>query len=204
MFKEFSKFYLQKVESLKKQGLVYSINSNGKIIGTLQETNNSSKQIRNQLIKLISLFLLTIPKRIILENLDLELLDEEGIMLGTIKKEVGFYKDLILYSKNGEHIATVKSTVKVKSLSITVIDANGNNFIKAMGRYGATDFTVSDSSTSKQVSSIRKRSLVYETIKENLINNDVYHIENSYHKEELTLALIGIVVAIDIYFHMGQ
>lgn len=44
MFKEYTDFYLQKVESLKKTELVYSINANGKIIGTLPETKNSSKK----------------------------------------------------------------------------------------------------------------------------------------------------------------
>ena len=192
------------MKSLKKTGLVYSINANGKIIGTLQETKNSSKKTGNQLIKLFSLFFLTVPKRIIIENLELELLDEEGELLGTLKKEIGFHKDLILYSKNREHIATVKSTVKIKSPSITVINANGNELLKAIGSYGATDFSVSDSITSKQVSSISKRSLVYQTIKENLFNNDVYHIEDRDLKEDITFALIAIVVAIDIYFHAGQ
>ena len=46
--------------------------------------------------------------------------------------------------------------------------------------------------------------LNYETIKENLFNNDVYHITNSDHKEEVIFELIGIVVAIDIHFQMGQ
>ena len=44
MFKEYTNFYLQKVESLKKTELVYSINAKGKILGALQETKNSSKK----------------------------------------------------------------------------------------------------------------------------------------------------------------
>ena len=203
LIKGYSKFYLQKVESLNKQGLVYSINSDGKTIGELQESQNSSKKAGNRMIKLASLILLAIPDRIIVESLEIDLLDEEGKIVGSIKKEIGFYKDFILYTKNGEHIATVKSISKAKSPSIKVIDANGNELLTAIGSYDALDFTVRDSSTNELVTSIKKRSLFYETIKENLFNNDVYHIENSKHKDNIIFALIGIVVAIDIHFRMG-
>ncbi|WP_148629678.1 hypothetical protein [Bacillus sp. E214] len=204
MIKGYSKIYLQKVEGLNKQGLVYSINTDGKTIGKLQESKKSSKKAGNQMIKLASLLLLAIPQRIIVENLEIDLLDEEGKIVGYIKKEIGFYKDLTLYTKNGEHIATVKSISKGKSPSIKVIDANGNELLTAIGSYDAIDFTVRDSSTNKLVTSIKKRSLFYETIKENLFNNDVYHIGDSDHKEDIVFELIGIVVAIDIHFHMGQ
>ena len=203
LIKGYSKFYLQKVESLNKQGLVYSINSDGKTIGELQESQNSSKKAGNRMIKLASLILLAIPDRIIVESLEIDLLDEEGKIVGSIKKEIGFYKDFILYTKNGEHIATVKSISKAKSPSIKVIDANGNELLTGIGSYDALDFTVRDSSTNELVTSIKKRSLFYETIKENLFNNDVYHIENSKHKDNIIFALIGIVVAIDIHFGMG-
>lgn len=203
MIKGYSKIYLQKVESLNKQGLVYSINTAGKTIGKLQESKKSSKKAGNQMIKLASLILLAIPQRIIVENLEIDLLDEEGKIVGYIKKEIGFYKDLTLYTKNGEHIATVKSTSKGKSPLIKVINANGNELLTAIGSYDAIDFTVRDNSTNKLVTSIKKRSLFYETIKENLFNNDVYHIENSDHNEDVLFELIGIVVAIDIHFHMG-
>lgn len=203
LIKGYSRFYLQKVESLNKQGLVYSINSDGKTIGELQESQNSSKKAGNRMIKLASLILLAIPERIIVESLEIDLLDEEGKIVGSIKKEIGFYKDFILYTKNGEHIATVKSISKAKSPSIKVIDANGDELLTAIGSYDALDFTVRDSSTNELVTSIKKRSLFYETIKENLFNNDVYHIENSKHKDNIIFALIGIVVAIDIHFRTG-
>ena len=98
----------------------------------------------------------------------------------------------------------MKSTSKGKLPSIKVIDVNGNELLTAIGSYDAIDFTVSDSSTNELVTLIKKRSLFYETIKENLFNNDVYHIENSDYKEDVIFELIGIVVAIDIHFHMGQ
>ena len=45
MFKEHTKLYIQKNEHIKKAGLNYSIHSNGKVIGTLQETEKYSKRV---------------------------------------------------------------------------------------------------------------------------------------------------------------
>ena len=204
MFKEHTKLYIQKNERINKARLNYSIHSNEKVIGILQETEKYSKRVGNRLLKLLSLLFLATPKRMIIEKLELQLVDEDGKLLGTIEKEVGFDKDLILYSKNGNLIATVKSNVKLKSPTITVMDESGNELLQAKSSYGATDFLVSEISTNKYVSTISKRSLVYETIKENLLNNDVYHIENRDLDERITFSLIAMGVAVDIYFHAGQ
>ena len=204
MIKGYSNVYLQKIEGVNKQGLIYSINSDSKTIGKLQESKNSSKKAGNQMIKLASLIFLAIPERIILESLEFDLLDAEEKIVGSIKKEIGFYKDIMIYAKNGEHIASVKSISKAKSPSIKVIDANGNELLTAIGSYDALDFTVNDSKTNELITSIKKRSIMYETMKENFLNNDVYHIENSNHKEDVLFKLIGLVVAIDTHFHMGK
>ena len=203
MFKEHKKIYIQQEESYKKSGLVYSIHSNGKVIGTLQETEKYSKKVWNQFIKLFNLFFLA-PNLMVIEKVELQLVDEEGKVLGTIEKGVGFNNDLILYTSSGEQLAVVKSNVKMKSPSMTVTDAKGNELLQAKSSYGAIDFLVCESVTSKHISSISKRSLVYETIKENFLNNDVYHIENSDLDEHITFSLIAMGVAIDIYFHVGQ
>ena len=204
MFKEHTKLYIQKNERINKARLNYSIHSNEKVIGILQETEKYSKRVGNRLLKLVSLLFLATPKRMIVEKLELQLVDEDGKLLGTIEKEVGFDKDLILYSKNGNLIATVKSNVKMKSPTITVMDETGNKLLQAKSSYGATDFLISERLTNKHVSTISKRSLVYETIKENLLNNDVYHIENRDLDERITFSLIAMGVAVDIYFHAGQ
>lgn len=203
MFNE-SKVYIQKDESIKNLGLVYSINSDGKVIGTLHETNKYSKKVGNRFVKLFSLLFLAMPKRMIIEKVELQLLDEEGKLFGTIEKEIGFNKDLILYSSSGEQMARVKSNVKMKSPSITVTDTKGSELLHVKSSYGATDFLVSESLTRKHVSSINKRSLVYDSIKENFLNNDVYHIDNENLDERIIFSIIAMVVAIDIYFHAGQ
>jgi len=204
MFKEHTKLYIQKNERINKAELNYNIHSSGKVIGTLQETEKYSKRVGNRLLKLVSLLFLATPKRMIVEKLELQLVDEDGKLLGTIEKEIGFDKDLILYSKSEHLIATVKSNVKMKSPTITVMDETGNELLQAKSSYGATDFLVSERLTNKQISSISKRSLVYETIKENLLNNDVYHIENRDLDERITFSLIAMGVAVDMHFHAGQ
>ena len=197
MFKEYTQFYIQNIQSFKNRGLAYSINSNRKRIGTVQETEESFNNTGNQLIRLTTSF---ISARINAERLHLEVADEEGTRMGSIRKEFGLEKDLILFDQDGSQLATVISTVKMKSPALTVLDSQGNEYLNAAGTYGATDFTVADNN-GKLVSSIKKRSLVYETIKDNLLNNDVYHIDNSNH--EVTFGLIGIAVAIDLYFQEG-
>lgn len=203
MLKEYTEFYVQKVESLKKPGLLYSINSNKKIIATLRQTKNSSNQTRNFLLKVFSLFFLA-PNRIIIEEVKLELVDEAGELLGTNKKGLGLHKDFEIYSKNGRHLGTLISKMKASSPSILVVDANGDDLIKGTGRYGATDFSVKSCSSNKQISTIRKHSLLYETIKEYFFNNDVYHVGNKDLDKDVTLSLIAMDVAIDLYYHLGQ
>ena len=197
MFKEYTQIYIQNIQGFKNKGFAYSINTNRKRIGTVQETEESFKNTGNQLIKLATSFM---SARMNAERLHLEVADEEGTRMGSIRKDFGLEKDLILYDQDGSHLATVISTVKMKAPALTVLDGLGNEYLNAAGMYGATDFTVADSN-GKLVSSIKKRSLVYETIKDNLLNNDVYHIDNSNH--EVTFELIGIAIAIDLYFQEG-
>ena len=197
MFDEYTQIYIQNSQSFKNRGLVYSINSNINQIGPVQETEESLENYGNRLIKLATSF---ISSKITPEKLHLEITDKEGMRMGSIRKEFGLEKDLLLFGQDGSHMLTVISTVKIKSPALTVLDGLGNECLNAAGTYGATDFIVSDS-RGKQVSSIKKRSLVYETMKENLLNNDVYHIDNSNH--EITFGLIGIAVAIDLYFQEG-
>ncbi|QDP41507.1 hypothetical protein [Radiobacillus deserti] len=202
MFKEYAEMYMQKDESFKKQGLAYSIYSNGKRVGVIQEIKHSSW--RNIFIKLLSLLFLTAPKRMIVEELELEVLDEEEKVLGTIEKNVGFFKDLTLFIHDGELIATVQSTVKTQTPSLTVLHPNGESWIQATGGYGAIDFSVNDSNTTGEISTIRKRSIPYSTMKENLLNNDAYYFQNSNPDGRVVFLLIGLVVAIDLYFHLGE
>ena len=201
VIKGYSKCYIQKAANQRE--LVYSIVSDGQTIGKLRESKYPEKKAENILVKLVSLYFLSFTGRMIVERIEMEVLDDKGILVGKIIKEMGFYKDLLLYSQNGIHIATVKTTAKGKAPTIKVADATGNGTLHAVGSFDAIDFTVSESSTSKGVSSIKKRSLIYDTVKENFSKHDVYHIENSCDENDILFELIGIAAAIDIHFHRG-
>ncbi|UOR12842.1 hypothetical protein [Halobacillus amylolyticus] len=192
MFEKYNEIYLKKDTYLKSQGRIYSLTSTNKMIGTIEETLESTKNIVNQLLNLITLFSVT--------SLELNVMDNKAKVLGTIKKEKGFYKDFLLFSSNGEHMATIKPTIKIKSPLMNVIDVNENNLIKAVGVYGATDFSVIDCRTNKQISTIKRRSLVSTTIKENLLNDDGYYIDNTNQDSLTSFALIAMSLIVDIYF----
>ncbi|WP_456276663.1 hypothetical protein [Bacillus sp. AK128] len=191
MFEQHNEIYLKKETLYNSQGKRYSISSNRKVIGTIEETS-TSKNIGNYFLKLLTLFSAV--------SLELRLLDHKDNKLGTITKEKGFNKDFLLYSEKGEHVATIKPSVKIKSPAFTVYDENGNNIIKVIGRYGATDFSVIDCRTEKQISTVKRRSLVYTTIKENLLNDDGYYIDNSAQESLTTFSLLAIGIMSDLYF----
>ncbi|MBP3953650.1 hypothetical protein [Bacillus suaedae] len=88
----------------------------------------------------------------------------------------------------------------MKSPTLTVISPNGDELIKANSGYGATDFSFVDRKTNEQFSTIKKRSLAYDNIKENLVNHDGYHIDNTNHDSLTSLALIAMSIMVDIYF----
>ncbi|SHG79108.1 hypothetical protein [Ornithinibacillus halophilus] len=202
MFNDYSRIYVQRKDSIKTARLYYSINSGETVIGNIHEVKKPSGNFKDKAMKLVSLFLLNSP-RIIVESLVFHV-TAGAEKIGYIQKDAGFYKDLNLYSVDGSLIATVKSTFKVSTPSILVVDQVGDELIKATGGYGATDFNVLDCQTGNQISSIQKRSLVYESIKDNLLEHDVYHIDSSKLSSNVIFALLGAVIALELYFHGGR
>lgn len=190
MFDEYNTIYIK--QDMRLQGRKFSLLSDKKVIGTMEESLESTKDVGNQLLKLITLYHFT--------SLQLHVLDQEENVLGIIKKDKGYYKDFMLYSKEEEYLATIKPIVKVKSPMMTVIDANNEEIIKAIGGFGATDFSVIDCKTENQISTIKRRSLIYETVKDNFLNDDGYYIENVEHNSLITLSLLAMGVILDLYF----
>lgn len=191
MFEEYGEIHMKRISS-QNHGNDYSLYSDESMIGTIKEISASSRII-NRLSHLL------LPLQAV--ELELQLLDAEAKLLGIIRKERGFHKELFLYSEEEEHIATLKHTGKIKSPKITVMDENGNNLMKADGNYGATDFSVVDSRINRQISYVKKRPFASGTIKERLQNSDVYYnIENNRRECPITFALITICVALDLYF----
>lgn len=197
MFEDFDRFYIQRNTNLIR-GLAYSFISDNKVIGTIRE-RDKSKTLGNKIIKFLRSFLLNDSG--IIEKLDLELADMKGNRLGIIKKDIGFKTDFNLYDENEEYIASIKLKPKLNSPVITAVKENNEPFLKAAGGYGATDFSVSDSKTEEEISTINKRSISYEKVRDNLYYNDVYHIKNEKLSSEETFIVIAMVISADLYYH---
>ncbi|OIU68569.1 hypothetical protein [Rossellomorea aquimaris] len=190
MFEQNNQIFLQKdTVSIRKK---YTISSDKKIIGTVEETMESSKNIGRQLLNLIGLNSAA--------SIEMKLMDEKENTIGIIKKKPGFYKDFLLYSEHGDHLATITSEVKVNSPRLTVYDVNGMKIIEATGGYGATDFQVIDQQEGRLVSTIKRRSMVYSTVKENLINDDGYYIDCTAAEGVFNFYLIAMGIVVDYYF----
>ncbi|TXC92888.1 hypothetical protein FS935_01465 [Metabacillus litoralis] len=72
--------------------------------------------------------------------------------------------------------------------------------MKANGGYGASDFSVVYSKSNEKISTLKKRSLVNNTLTENLLSQDGYYISN-FNQDCLTsLAVITMSIMVDIYF----
>jgi hypothetical protein len=192
MFDQYNEIFLKKDTFFKSQGRMYTLTSNNKIIGTLEETIESTKDMGNQLLKLITLYNVA--------GITLRVLDNKENLIGVIKKEKGFYKEFKLFSKDNKHLATIEPIVKIKSPMMTVVSPNGDELIKAKGGYGSTDFLVIDRKTNKKFSAIKKRSLVYNGIKKSMVNHDGYYIDNTYQDCLPSLALMAMSIMVDMYF----
>lgn len=194
MFERYTEIQTKRKSGLNFNRKIYSLSADKKEIGSLRETGASSTGIGNKLLKLTNLFNMA--------GMELDLFDTKKNRMGKIKKEKGMDKSLFLFSENGAHIATVKLKVKSKLPRVTVVDPEGNELARADGNYGATDFSITDSGTSKQVSYVKKRPLEDATFKEQLCCEDSYfNIHSRWQEESITFALIAMCVALDLYFH---
>ena len=66
------------------------------------------------------------------------------------------------------------------------------------------DFSIENKQTGKEISTIKKRSLVHSTIRKNLTDNDAFFIDNTQLDSNVFIKLISVVVALDIYYYIGQ
>lgn len=187
-----NKIYLQKDSMLKSQGRKYSLTSNDKVIGRIKETLESKKNSGNQTFKFLGLYNAA--------GFDLTIVDNKENIIGIIKKEKGFYKNFKIFSRDKEFLAEIDSLVKIKSPQMKVISRDGEELILASGGYGATDFSIIDLKTKESFSSIKRRSLVYSSIKDNLVKHDGFYIDNSNGDSFRTLALLAMSIMVDIYF----
>ncbi|MGP4070332.1 hypothetical protein [Halobacillus sp. B29] len=197
-------FYLQKDESYKSKGsMTYSIVSKEKEIGRVAETDKGSSSLGNNLLKILSSLFLNI-KGINLEAFDLSLLDQDGYLIASIRKKAGFFADFNVYTKFGKHLATIQYSTRKNSPTISVIGPDGKDQFLAWIQSNLIDFSIEDKQTGEEFSTIQKRSLVHSTIRENLTSNDAFFVNNNQLNQNVNTKLISIVVALDMYYYMGQ
>ncbi|MGD6967537.1 hypothetical protein ACQCVP_13990 [Rossellomorea vietnamensis] len=187
-----NKIYLQKESMLKSQGRKYSLTTNDKVIGRIEETLESRKNLGNQAFKFLGLYNAA--------GIDLSIVDNNENIIGMIKKEKGFYKNFKIFSRDKVFLAEINSLVKIKSPQMTVISRDGEELVRASGGFGATDFSIIDLKTNEAFSSIKRRSLVYSSIKDNLVKHDGFYIDTSNADSFRSLALLAMSIMVDIYF----
>lgn len=192
MFDGCAEILLKKAGPVSK-GSEYSLYSEQNRIGTIEEGTISSRSIKRFLRMLLPLPVI---------ELELILFDVHANTLGVIRKERGFQKALFLFSPEEEHIATLRPEGKLKAPAVTVTDQYGNRLMRAYGNYGATDFSVMDSSMERQISYLKKRPYETAAMDKNIENRrGYYNIENHQQECLITFALITICVVLDLYFH---
>jgi hypothetical protein len=196
LFDQHAEIILQRDTQFRDERKKYYLTANTKkVIGTIEETMTTYKNLGNRLLKLFSLYTVA--------SLELKVMDTHENVLGVIKKEKGSYNDFLLYAKNGDQLATISADVKVKSPSITVKDADGNEVLKVIGENQSTSFQVYDCITDKQISSLKRKSISKRSVKDNLLKDiDVWSIDHSNKEDIVTLSLLAIGIILEIYFFL--
>ncbi|MFG6147359.1 hypothetical protein [Halobacillus sp. B23F22_1] len=87
--------------------------------------------------------------------------------------------------------------MKKPTLSIIVTDPEGRDLFIAQEKPSLIDFSIEASVTGETFSSIRKRSLVYSSMKETLNNHDVFYMTTKELQEEVLLPLLAAIIAVD-------
>ncbi|MGG1686000.1 hypothetical protein [Pseudalkalibacillus sp. NRS-1564] len=185
--------YIEEIEIRKEtdhtgKGLLYTVLSNKKGIGSIEEIPSDSPW--NWFLKVFTL------RQAVSRELHLHLPNGPNT---SIDKDRGYYKDIFLYSAS-ELIGTIKSEVKVKSPKMTVVDTRGSTIMQALGKYGATDFSVYGVESVHRVGTIKKRSAVYQSMKDNLLNEDHYFLDVRHLSYEEKVVMIGMTLALDLYY----
>ncbi|MDO6654869.1 hypothetical protein [Anaerobacillus sp. 1_MG-2023] len=185
--------YIEEIEVRKEthhtgNGLLYTVLSNKKGIGSIEEI--PSKSPWNWLLKFLTL------RQAVSREVHIRCDNEPDLLL---YKSRGYYKDIFLYSAS-ELIGTIQPEVKVKSPKMTVFDKKGRAILKALGKFGATDFSVYSDESVKCVGTIKKRSAVYQSMKDNLLKEDHYFLDIRHLSYEEKVVMIGMTLALDLYF----
>ncbi|GEL77835.1 hypothetical protein [Tenuibacillus multivorans] len=171
----------------------YSILVNKEVVGCVRKIQDAPLHLQNIL---YLLFNYSIGRA-----MDVELVDEHDQVLGYIRKQSGIRaKDFHLFSENKKYLASIQYSFGVNKTSLKAVRPNGEIVLETTESGTALDFQVMDCEIDRPVASIRKRSLVYKSVKENMLNHDGYYI-TLIDDDVKSFMLIGIGLVMDFYLN---
>ncbi|RPF53330.1 hypothetical protein [Aquisalibacillus elongatus] len=184
MFSTNSEVFIQPV-GINKHNIL-----NGKEpIGEIRKRSDAPVHIQNTIYALISLHTC--------KAVDVEIVDHEKGVVGYIRKSSGLRaKKFHLFKGDQTYVGSVESGLSVKN--IKTLDKNEQPLYKLEVSSSGIDYNILEFESNQGVASIRKRSIVYESIKDNLYNADGYYITIPEDPVK-ALHFIGICFTIGFY-----
>ncbi|KGP91329.1 hypothetical protein N780_08725 [Pontibacillus chungwhensis BH030062] len=180
---------------MKSQSHQYSIRSDGKLIGMIEETIDTSGDWKNQLLNLIHLHSVG-SKLLCITN-------PKAKVMAYISKKRGFNKKIDIFDAEWNKLSILQQELKMTSQKILAVSPDGDDFLIARGRNGSLDFFVKEKEASELVlSSIKKRSVPNPTLKESLVLGDQYSITSNKQITEMQqLIIIVMTIVISEQLH---
>lgn len=190
MFSTYTHIQINQDAIVKSQSSQYSIRSDGKLIGRIEESIDTSRDWKNQLLNLINLHPVS-SKKLIITN-------SKGKVVAHTIKNRGFSKDIQIYDEFGSNFATLQQELKMRSQTLLAMYPDESRFLKATGGNGSLDFTVIDEESETEISRIKKRSISNPNFKESLFSGDLYHVNNHKQiteRQQLVVVMMTIVIS---------
>lgn len=187
MFINYDELFVQPYISLKGRTR-FTVLVNKREVGTITEL----KTKKWNLIYLFNLYF-DLSK---FYSFDYVVKGENDNIIGYIRKAGGFFKkrDIYVFDKNKELIATFKWNFKLTKLHLTMYK-NNEPIWKINSGTMEMDYPLVDAKTEQPITIIRKRSPIYETVQENLKKGvDGFYIKTTESEEENFLRIATCIV----------
>lgn len=189
MFSTYSNLEIKQESILKSQSRQYSIRSSGKLIGMIEETIDTSRDWKNQLLNLIGLHSVG-SKLLCITN-------KKAKVMAYISKKRGFNQNIEVFDSEWNQVSILQQELKMRSQKILAVSPDGDECLIARGRNGSLDFFVKEKEASELVlSSIKKRSVPTPTLKESLVSGEQYSINSTKQITEMQQFIIIVMTIV--------
>ncbi|ASF38960.1 hypothetical protein CEH05_07485 [Halobacillus halophilus] len=195
LFSTYSNLQIKQESIIKSQSHQYSVRTDGKLIGMIEETVDTSRDWKNQLLNLINLHSVG-SKLLCITN-------PKAKVVAYINKKRGFNKNIDVLDAEGNKVSTLQQELKFKSQRLLAVSPDGDDFLIAKGKNGSLDFLVKENEESELVvSRIKKRSIPNPTLKESLLLGEQYSINSNKQITEMQqLIIIVMTIVISEQLH---